>query len=126
MLRGTEIYRAAEMVSRHFTTEWLTKHMTSMNAPGQGRRLNATAAADLITEILRCINNQRLGEAEGSLARHPSGSTARRYYSEKLGRLQWLTTEPPTDGPVVLDACDEFPDDSKWEIVYSAPWKIRD
>lgn len=89
-----------------------------------GTRLNSTAAQELITVILQAMNTKRLGEAEESIARHRDGRTARRYYSETLGKLQWLITNPPSDKALEVDAVDELPANEKWEVVYSAPWKV--
>lgn len=94
-----------------------------------GAGTGSGAAADrrerLVELVLQAINHERLGHAEGSIARHPDGRVARRYYSKEAGRLLWLIVEPASDSTVVVDAIPDLPTGSKWEIVHAEPWKVR-
>lgn len=78
---------------------------------------------EIIKTILQAINYKRAGHAEESLARHPDGRWARRYYANARKRLVWLIGSAPSDDPIEMDDADNLPG-SGWEVSYDAPWRV--
>lgn len=81
----------------------------------------------MVEVVLQSINFHRHGHAEGSLAQHPDGRWARRYFSSKLNRLVWLVGQPPSDNGLEVSDVDEFgtdPPESEWRVVGVRPWRV--
>lgn len=119
-----EIRAAAETVRAALQGVTDIRDLTMKLGEGQGSLDAENRRARLVELILQAINRERLGHAEHTIARHPNGKTARRYYSTNACRLLWLITDPPTDGHVILDGVAELPDTENWVVCYNAPWQV--
>lgn len=105
---------------------WMPNLGCSIGA-GEGSTEIAALREEMVRVVLQAINFSRHGHAEGSLAQHPDGRWARRYFSKARNRLVWLIGKAPSDEPVEITDVDEFDDsdvESKWRVVGPVPWRV--
>jgi hypothetical protein len=111
--------RLKDLINEH-TIKWSTAYRSGDDP----RLLDAEQAKEIVDTVVRAINARRCGDPEGTVAVDRKGRTARRYYSEKLGRNVWLITEPPSDHSIEVDNQDSLAVTDGWEIVHRPKWSV--
>ncbi len=99
------------------TNAWMRENL---NASAE---LKYEALHDLVDAVQRAINQRRLGYPEGTVATHPDGRIANRYYSVNQKRLVWLVIQPPTDDGLEVDSGPELPGDG-WVVSKQVAWQV--
>jgi hypothetical protein len=124
VLVDSDEHYAAQARLKSLINEHTIKWSTAYHNGDDPRLLDAEQAKEIVDTVVRAINAKRCGDPEGTVAVDREGRTARRYYSEKLGRNVWLITEPPSDHSIEVDNQNELPLGNGWEIVYRPKWTV--
>ena len=113
---------ATAALDKLFTAEWIKANRYQVNGTTHG--LTYAARTEVLRVVLCAINTSRLGLPEGTVATHPDGRVARRYYSREGKQLKWLVIQPPSDANIEVDQGPELPGEG-WEISKEVPWNVE-
>lgn len=106
--------------------EWMPNLGCAIGS-GQGSLEIDALRERMVTTVLQAVNFQRFGHADTSLAKHPDGRFARRYFSNTLRRLVWGIFTPPGDSALEVSDRDDLGyegEEAKWKVVDVAPWRV--
>lgn len=123
LVDGSELGAAVRAVRQAVTEDTAKWVQPTYSHDGKSPILAEEQARAVAIAVLRAINAKRCGEPEGTVAVDTKGRTARRYYSDRLGRNVWLVTEPPSDKGVEIDDADSLSFDYK--IVHRPAWVVE-
>lgn len=126
ILHWNEVDAAIARIVKNKNDKWWQENTYVSGLAGTAdttRTLNTKGAGQILGEAIKCINALRCGAPEGTVMVDENGSTARRYWSRRHNRLEWLVTEL-TNGPddaVALDSHETAPGTS-WVTIHRPDW----
>lgn len=122
LMTNGEVWAALRVIRKLLTEDQIEWVPLGPPQDGRPRTIKDDQLKAAVVHALRAINEERGGHPEGTVAVDTKGRTARRYYSDSLGRNVWLITEPPTDGNVEVDNIDRLGEGDGWAIVHKPAW----